>query len=138
MSEPLNSRIRAFLEAPRFAVVATINSDGSPQLTVLWYELQGSNEVLLNMPFDHQKVENLRNDPRVGIAFEDSSRYVAMYGTATILDDPDTAQEDIRRLAGRYLGDAADEQMANEVLSQQERVSIRVQIERVDMTGFDV
>jgi PPOX class probable F420-dependent enzyme len=138
MSELLPSHIRAFLEAPRFAVVATINADGGPQLTVLWYELQGGSDVLLNMPFDHQKVENLRNDPRVGIAFEDSSRYVAMYGTATILDDADAAQEDIRRLSVRYLGDGAGEQMANEVLGQQERVSIRVQIERVDTTGFDV
>jgi PPOX class probable F420-dependent enzyme len=138
MSEPLNSRIRAFLEAPRFAVVATISPDGAPQLTVLWYELQGSSEVLLNMPFDHQKVENLRNDPRVGIAFEDMSRYVAMYGTATILDDPATAHEDIRRLAVRYVGDQAGAQMATEVFNQQERVSIRVHIERVDMTGFEV
>jgi hypothetical protein len=61
-----------------------------------------------------------------------------MYGTATILDDADAAQEDIRRLSVRYLGDGAGEQMANEVLGQQERVSIRVQIERVDTTGFDV
>jgi PPOX class probable F420-dependent enzyme len=129
--------MRAFMEAPRFAVVATISADGSPQLTVLWYELRGS-DVLLNMPFDHQKVENLRNDPRVGIAFEDTSRYIAMYGTATILDDTAAAQDDIRRLAVRYLGDEAGAQMADELLNQQERVSIRVQIERVDTSGFEV
>jgi PPOX class probable F420-dependent enzyme len=129
--------MRAFMEAPRFAVVATISADGSPQLTVLWYELRGS-DVLLNMAFDHQKVENLRNDPRVGIAFEDTSRYIAMYGTATILDDTAAAQDDIRRLAVRYLGDEAGAQMADELLNQQERVSIRVQIERVDTSGFEV
>jgi len=61
-----------------------------------------------------------------------------MYGTATILDDADAAQADIRRLAARYLGDEAGEQMASEALGQQGRVSIRVQIERVDTTGFDV
>ena len=31
--------VRAFLEQPHFAVMATINASGTPQLTVMWYAL---------------------------------------------------------------------------------------------------
>ena len=37
----LDEKVRAFLEEKRFAVLATIKRDGSPQQTVMWYELQG-------------------------------------------------------------------------------------------------
>ena len=37
----LSDKARAFLEEKRFAVLATINQDGTPQLTTMWYELQG-------------------------------------------------------------------------------------------------
>jgi hypothetical protein len=90
------------------------------------------------MQFDHQKVDNIRADPRVGIAFEDTSRYVVMYGTATLIEDTETTQDDIRRLAARYLGDEVGEQMTDEIFTHQDRVSIRVQIERVDTSGFEV
>src|SRR5581483_6186438 len=33
--------VRAFLEQPRLCVMATLNRDGSPQLTAMWYELIG-------------------------------------------------------------------------------------------------
>jgi predicted pyridoxine 5'-phosphate oxidase superfamily flavin-nucleotide-binding protein len=31
--------VRDFLNERRFAVLATINKDGTPQQTVMWYEL---------------------------------------------------------------------------------------------------
>ena len=39
--------VRAFLDERRFAVLATINESGLPQLTAIWYEVQG-NEVMMN------------------------------------------------------------------------------------------
>ncbi len=43
----LTPAVRAFLSAPRYAVMATINASGMPQLTAIWYELQGD-QVLMN------------------------------------------------------------------------------------------
>ena len=36
----LTAEARHFLEEPRFAVIATINADGSPHQTVVWYLLR--------------------------------------------------------------------------------------------------
>jgi predicted pyridoxine 5'-phosphate oxidase superfamily flavin-nucleotide-binding protein len=35
----ISDQVRAFLEQPHFAVMGTINADGTPQLTVMWYAL---------------------------------------------------------------------------------------------------
>ena len=43
----LEPAVCAFLDAPRFGVLATMNTDGSAQLTVIWYERDGS-EILMN------------------------------------------------------------------------------------------
>ena len=43
----LDEKIRDFLNEKRFASLATINSDGAPQQTVMWYELQGD-RIMMN------------------------------------------------------------------------------------------
>jgi predicted pyridoxine 5'-phosphate oxidase superfamily flavin-nucleotide-binding protein len=42
----LTEEQRAFLEAPRFAVAATISADGLPHQTVVWYALDGDEEMV--------------------------------------------------------------------------------------------
>ena len=37
----LTTEVRHFLETPRFAVIATINEDGTLHQTVVWYLLRG-------------------------------------------------------------------------------------------------
>ena len=36
MAVELSERARAFLREKRFAVLATLNKDGTPQLTTMW------------------------------------------------------------------------------------------------------
>jgi PPOX class probable F420-dependent enzyme len=127
--------MRAFLEVPRFAVLGTIQSDGMPHLTVLWYELH-DNEVLLNTARQRQKTANLERDPRAALVIEDGDRYIALYGTVTLVNDQEIAHADIRRLAVRYRGEDAGEQLYHDEYSSQERISLRFAIERVDSFGF--
>ena len=47
MPKTLTPEQRAFLEENRFAVVGTVNPDGSPHLAVMWYLLDGD-EVVVN------------------------------------------------------------------------------------------
>jgi predicted pyridoxine 5'-phosphate oxidase superfamily flavin-nucleotide-binding protein len=42
----LREDVRTFLEEARFAVLATVNANGSPQQTVMWYELRGDTIVM--------------------------------------------------------------------------------------------
>jgi PPOX class probable F420-dependent enzyme len=131
----LSPAVRQFLGERRFAVVATINPDGSPQQTVLWYELQG-NEVMLNTAAGRKKDENLRRDPRISISVEDGYRYVTISGTAQLIDDQQVAQADIRSLAIRYNGEEEGNRQSVEQFSKQHRITIRVPIERVKAYGF--
>src|SRR5690242_6084007 len=91
----LSDRARAFLEEKRFAVLATINTNGTPQLTTMWYELQGD-EVMMNTKVGRTKEQNLRRDQRISICVEDGYRYVTLAGTARLIDVQPTAQADIR------------------------------------------
>src|SRR5690242_1955254 len=85
----LSEDLRRFLEEPRFAVVATINPDGMPQQTVVWYGLRGD-EILMNTARGRRKERNLRRDPRLSLAVEDGYRYAAIAGIARLVDDQAT------------------------------------------------
>src|SRR5690349_213405 len=122
----LTDAVRAFLAEPRYAVIATINPSGMPQQTAIWYELQGD-EVLLNTAAGRLKERNLRRDPRLSLCVIDGERYVTLYGRATLIDDRDQTQADIKRLAVRYHGLQHGEQQAAN-FARQQRVTIRMPI----------
>lgn len=136
MSVEIPDAVRAFLEERRFATVATINPDGAPHQTVLWYELQGD-EILLNTRAGRQKDGNLRRDPRLSLCVEAGDRYVALRGTARMIEDQAIAQADIRRLAIRYDGEESGSRQAEEWFSKQRRITLRVAISQLDAYGFD-
>ncbi|HEY7850282.1 MAG TPA: PPOX class F420-dependent oxidoreductase [Ktedonobacterales bacterium] len=119
----LDANVRDFLNEQRFAVLATINSDGSPQLTVMWYELR-DDMIVLNTTLSRVKGRNLQRDQRISICVEDDYRYVTISGVAVLNDDQATAQADIRALAIRYHGQEAGARQADEVFAGQRRVSI--------------
>ena len=51
------------------AHLSTINSDGSPQVTVIWIGLDGDDLVSTHMR-DNLKLRNIRRDPRVALSFD--------------------------------------------------------------------
>jgi PPOX class probable F420-dependent enzyme len=126
----LDDQTRVFLTELRFATLATINADGAPQQTVMWYDMDGD-DVLMNTAAGRVKDGNLRRDARVSLCVEDGYRYVAVAGTVTLIDDQAIAQADIARLARRYAPDAAhaERQIAN--FRREQRITIRLHIERV-------
>ena len=133
--EELTPSVRAFLAEPRFAVVATVDPDGSPQQTVLWYDLDGS-QILLNTARGRVKDRNLRRDPRISFCVEDGYRYVTLEGMVEVVDDQTVAQEDIARLAARYHWPARGAEMAAQFRTQ-ERVTLRMSIHNVIAHGFE-
>ncbi len=129
-SNQLSERARAFLTEPRFGVLATINTDGSPQLTTMWYELQGD-EIMMNTLAGRLKDRNMRRDARVALCFEEGYQYVTVTGTVRMVEDQATAQADIAHLAYRYHPAEKAAQMVETQFARQERVTLRMTIERV-------
>src|SRR5512132_3234799 len=93
-----DARTREFLERPRDAFVTTINKDGSPHMTVIWYDLRGD-EVLINTTDDRVKYRNLERDPRVSIVIGSGAHYVRIDGTVRKAATGADALRDIHDLA---------------------------------------
>ena len=90
---------------PAFAHVATLNADGSPQVTPVWIDYDGE-AVLVNSAHGRTKVVNLQRDPRATVtvlpAENQQSGYVMVSGPAELVDEG--AREHIDKLAKKYLG----------------------------------
>ncbi len=133
---PLTPGMRAFLAEPRFAVLATVNPDGSPHQTVMWFELDGD-LILFNTRRGRVKTRNLARDDRVSLCVEDAYRFVSIAGRiASLDDDQERAKADILRLGIRYDGLEEAARQMREVWAPQTRVTYRMTIERVTADGF--
>lgn len=105
MSTSFSDSALALLDGKHFAVFASLNADGSPQTSVVWYEWDG--EALLFSAMAHRrKVRNIERDPRVSVTiFDVANPYqsVEIRGTASVSPDPERAMS--RQLTHRYLGE---------------------------------
>jgi len=61
------------LREPHLAYVATVNRDGSPQVTPVWVDTDGE-AILFNTARGRLKCRNLERDPRVSISVVDVSK----------------------------------------------------------------
>ena len=128
--------MRGFLDPPRFAVLGTVNPDGSPHLTVMWYERRGD-EVVVNTTQERLKSRNLATDQRVSVLVGEAERYVRLDGVARAIASGEDALQDIRALGVRYDGEAAAERQVRAVWGKQRRVTYAIAIRRVYRYGFD-
>lgn len=92
--------------------VVTVDEDGSPHVTVAWFDADAEGLVFATL-FDQPKLRNLRRDPRVTVSFEaaDSNdvgmlHYVVIDGRAEVTEGG--APELLAMLATRYVGPDAD------------------------------
>lgn len=131
----LSNKVKEFLSEPRFAVLATINRDGTPQQTVVWYELQGDS-IMMNTRVGRLKEKNLRRDVRLSFCVPQGYSYVTIKGTAELDYDAQQAHEDIRRLAIRYHGPEKGEKQFQDVYSKQQRVTIYMSLDQVNAYGL--
>lgn len=129
---------RAFLEEPRFAVLATSFPDGRIQQTVMWYALR-DDTIMMNTARGRIKDRNVRANPAVSLCWEEGYKFLTIAGTVTeLIDDRDQALEDIFSLARRYNPDASDDDIDRQFSNfrQEERVTVIVTIDSVIANGF--
>ena len=77
-----------FLSGIKMAVMATINSDGSPHLSPNWYYYDGE-QLFFVTTKERKKFYNLKRDQRISVCVYEpplASDYVVMQGPA-IIDD---------------------------------------------------
>ncbi|MFI1867404.1 PPOX class F420-dependent oxidoreductase [Streptomyces jumonjinensis] len=104
MSAALSDELKALLDSPVFVNVATIQPDGSPQVSPVWVKRDGD-DVLISTTVGRRKELNLRRDPRVTVVvqpFDAPYTYAEIRGTATLTTDG--GPELIDELALKYTG----------------------------------
>ena len=131
MATELSARARTYLRELRFAVLATINHDGTPQLTTMWYILEDDGTITMNTKIGRAKERNMRRDTRISICIEDGYKFVTINGTVEMIDDQKIAQHDIYRLSARYHGEAKARRQMEEQFSKETRVTLRLQPESI-------
>jgi PPOX class probable F420-dependent enzyme len=104
--------IRDVIEKGPLAHLTTLNSSGAPQVTVVWVGIENEEFVMGHLAL-HQKVKNVRRDPRVALSLlsdktsaQGMREYVVIYGNARVTEGG--AVPLLQRLAPIYLGPNAD------------------------------
>jgi PPOX class probable F420-dependent enzyme len=88
-----------------FAHLATLMPDGSPQVTPVWVDYDGSH-VRVNSAKGRLKDKNMRRDKRVALSVQDPDnpyRYIAVRGEVVEITEQG-ADAHIDALAKKYLG----------------------------------
>jgi PPOX class probable F420-dependent enzyme len=115
-------QIEDFLSERRNAAIATINKDGTPQLTPVIYYWDGTT-FYVSVTTETVKYKNIKRDPRVSIIVDDVLNHhcVIAKGKATIQEDNiwDTTSKLIYKYYGKAEGDPYLEQ-----IKKQKRVLI--------------
>ena len=129
MGIPLSEATLRLVNGRNYAVLATVNPDGSPQTSVVWVGRDGS-DLLFSTVEGRVKQRNMLRDPRVSITVIDSAdpeNYVELRGRASM--SPDTGRRVDTELSWKYDGKDPDPDRPGAV-----RVVARVPVEKV--TGY--
>jgi PPOX class probable F420-dependent enzyme len=115
-----------------FAQLATLNADGSPQVTPVWVDFNGTH-VLINTAKGRVKAKNLAREPRVAIAVSDPDnpyRYLGIQGRVVEMTETG-GDAHIDKMAKKYLGkDSYPGRTPGEV-----RVIVKIAPEKVHANG---
>ena len=126
-----------FLDDAMKVQVATVNADGSPHLTTLFY-VRHEGRICFWTYARSQKIRNLERDPRITCLVEDGEQYfelrgVSVSGTARLVRDPEEVRVIGRGVVSRMsvgldLGTAGDEEVERQL---PKRVGVVVTAESV-------
>ena len=105
MPATIPSTHKDLLDKPAFANLATLNPDGSPQVTPVWFDYDGQH-IIVNTARGRVKDRNLQREPRVALSIVDPAnpyRYLGIQGRVTEMTE-NGADAGIDKLAKKYLG----------------------------------
>ena len=114
------------LKGKNFASLATVNKDGSPQVSIVWIDYEDE-VILINTAKGRVKTNNMQRDPRVSISITDSENpyYQVTIKGRVIEITEDGAVYHINSLAKKYLNEDRFPVVDNEI-----RVKIKIKPEK--------
>jgi len=99
------SNFHDLFEKKTFAQLATLMPDGTPQVTPVWCEFDGTH-VVINSAKDRVKDKNMRRNPHVALSVQDPEnpyRHLSLKGKVVEITEKG-ADTHIDRLSKKYIG----------------------------------
>jgi PPOX class probable F420-dependent enzyme len=127
MTIPLTQPTLALVDGKNYAVLATVNPDGSPQTSVIWVG-RDDDGVLFTTVAGRVKHRNMVRDPRVSITVIDSAdpeNYAELRGRVESIA-PDAGRQMDTQLSWKYDGRDPAPDRPGAV-----RVVVRIAVEKV-------
>ena len=131
MANIIPENFKDLLDKKALANLATTMPDGTPQVTPLWFDFDGTH-IRINSAKGRQKDRNMRSRPAVALAIVDPDnpyRYIQLRGQVVEITE-DGADDHIDALAMTYLNEKYPNHTANEV-----RVIYLIEITSVSTMG---
>ncbi len=123
-----------FLAEKRDATMATIRTNGSSQLTPVWFNWDGE-QFMISITTDRAKYKNLVRDPRMSLCIDDVTgyTYVVAEGKAEIRDTD--IWEETGKILTKYRGKEGGAAYL-EQLKKQPRVLVVLKPSRMELRGL--
>lgn len=124
----LSDEQKTFFRKPNFGHLATLEPDGSPQVTPVWIDVDDEH-ILINTARGRKKVRNVERDPRVSVEVVQQDNPYSMLSVKgkVVGITAEGADEHIDAMAKKYLGqDSYPFRKEGE-----ERLIMRIQPEKV-------
>lgn len=101
----LSDEQKQFFSKPNFGHLATLEPDGSPQVTPVWIDVDGD-YILINTAKGRKKVRNVERDPRVSVEVVEQENPYSMLSVQGKVVGMTTEGADahIDAMAKKYLG----------------------------------
>lgn len=103
--KPIPNTHLDILQKASFANIATVDADGTPQVTPVWIDYD-QGYFLLNSAKGRKKDRNLRANPQVALSIvdkDDPYRYIGIQGQVVEISEQG-AVEHIHKLSRKYVG----------------------------------
>jgi PPOX class probable F420-dependent enzyme len=128
MAEAIPAAVVDLFEKPILAHLATVMPDGTPQVTPVWVDFDGT-YVLVNTAKTRTKTRNIQNQPQVALDIVDPAnqfRWIVVRGRVVEITE-EGANEHIDKMSKKYTGkEKYDHHQPGEV-----RVIMKILPERV-------
>ena len=122
---------RGLLDTCQIVVLGTFGSDGFPQMSAVWFALDGDGMPVMSLNTTRQKVKNLRRHPECSLLFIDpATPYRTLEIRARADMQPDLDYEMADKVGAKYNADLRSRDKPGE-----SRVAVRFAPVKVNIWG---
>jgi len=123
----------SYLQEHHMGVLSTGRSDGSPQISTINYDYDGT-DIVISVTSDRAKWVNTQRQPKVALLVLDGRKQLILYGTTEGLDsDPDRVEMTKRLRASMGREPEDDDAALSAQLDEAKRVILRITADKVLM-----